>query len=671
MIPGHSGRVLSWLKQAKAYVLDVGEAGTSTGRALLQVRYRALQRQIPLLYLIALASILGLNVGRGFSTETLTHPANIFVALIVVRLVHWMRTRNRALAPERIVTELRLTLVLAGILSWAAGFWAINLVLSEPPEQQELIILFASLGAVGAAYGLHGFPTAGRLPLILFALPFSVALCLSPDPAQFAVGISLGLIALLSLRLLRLQDEGLVELVRSRSIVESERENVRRTANTDSLTGLANRRAFLAALEHRLERPRAAPLGVVLVDLDGFKPINDIFGHATGDALLADVAERMRAIAADAVTVARIGGDEFGIIADGSDEATLLGIARRLSQSLGRPYRLNGREFRISACCGAVVILPGACDVTTTLRNGDVALYHAKEQGRGCVALFTPELERATRRKIEIERVLRNPAALRALTPVFQPVFDLQRSRLVAFEALARWRHPRLGEIPPAEFVPLAEQNGLVEELSEILLAKAVREVARWPAPIWLSFNLSAVQICSPRSAGRILKILTKHGLDPARVWFEVTETALLADLATAHDNLDRLRAAGARIALDDFGAGHASISYLRQIDFDAVKLDGSLVTGAVDSKRAEQLLKGVLELCRSIGVPCVAEHIESDAQLRLLVALGCEGGQGRALSPPVDARTAAGLAHGLAGGGKDASTGHETGRAARPAATA
>ncbi|MGQ0590773.1 MAG: putative bifunctional diguanylate cyclase/phosphodiesterase [Sphingosinicella sp.] len=585
------------------------------------------------------------------------------MVLIVVRLAHWLRTRNRALDPARIVTELRMTLLLAAILSWAAGFWAINLVSSEAPEQQDLVILFASLGAVGAAYGLSGFPAAGRLPLLLFALPFSVALGFSPNPAHVAVGISLGLISLLSLRLLRLQDAGLVELVRSRSVVESERERalraeraalgeqerVKRVANTDSLTGLANRRAFLAALEARLAEASEGTLGVILVDLDGFKPINDIFGHATGDALLTEVAGRMqRQVGNLSTMVARIGGDEFGLVIDGSDEACILKVARRLSEALGRPYRLEGREFRVSACCGAVKVVPGASDVTSTLRNGDIALYSAKELGRGSVALFTPELERANHRKIEIERALRNPLALRALKPVFQPIFDLSRGSLVAFEALARWQHPRLGEISPGEFIPIAEQNGLVEGLSEILLGKAAREVGRWPAPIRLSFNLSAVQVCSPKAAERILRILGKQGLEPSRVWFEVTETALLAELTTAHDNLDALRRAGARIALDDFGAGHASISYLRQIDFDAVKLDGSLITGIAASARAGQLLKGVLGLCESIGVPCVAEHIETDAQLRRLIELGCDAGQGLALSPPVDARTAAALANGL-----------------------
>lgn len=654
--------MLAWIKLAISRVLDVGEVETPSGRALLQVQYRALQRQIPLLYLIALSSMLGVHLGRGLSYETLAHPANFIVALVVVRLAHWVRTRNRELSPTRIVSELRMTLALAAVLSSAAGFWAISLIASEAPQQQDLVILFASLAAIGTAYGLSSFPAAGRLPLTLFALPFSITLGFSPRPAHMAVGVILGLISLISLRLLKLQNKGLVELVRSRTEVESERERaqraeratlieherVKQVANTDSLTGLANRRAFLSALETRLQAPPNQRFAVALMDLDGFKPINDIFGHATGDALLAQVAARLRGDSQDRNFVARIGGDEFGVIISRTDSKRIMQVARRLVRSIGRPYHIEGREFRISACCGVVKVTSQETDLTATLRNGDIALYQGKQAGRGCVALFTPELDRANRRRLEIERALRDPAALGNIRAVFQPIFDLELGALKAFEALARWRHPRLGEISPREFIPIAEQSSIIEDLTEILLDKSAREVSRWPPAICLSFNLSAVQICSPNSALRILSVLRRAGLDPARVWFEVTETALLADFVTARVNLNALREAGARIALDDFGAGYASISYLREIAFDAVKLDGSLVTGAVNSARAAQLLQGVLKLCASIGVACVAEHIETREQLKLLVGMGCQSGQGLALSPALEASVAASTAEAI-----------------------
>ncbi len=312
---------------------------------------------------------------------------------------------------------------------------------------------------------------------------------------------------------------------------------------------------------------------------------------------------------------------------------------------LGQPYRLEGREFRLSACCGVLLLRPGECDVMTALRHGDAALYSGKQRGKGCAALFTPELERANERRAAIERALRSPTVHREIGLAFQPIFDLTSGALRTFEALARWEHPQLGRITPSEFIPITEQINVIEGISDALLARAAAEAASWPEAVHLSFNLSAVQLCSASSAERILRIAAREGLDPERLQVEVTETALLADFETARLNLKALRAAGARVVLDDFGAGFASISYLREMFFDAIKLDGSLVTGAARSAAALRLLKGVLDLCASLNVPCIAEHIEEPDQLALLRRLGCRDGQGYALSAPIDAMAARALA--------------------------
>ena len=648
---GESGAI----RRALRRMLDAGETETAFGRALVQVRYRALQRQIPLLYLIALANALGFHLGTGPSIETLTHPINILLLLVVARLVYWLRNRNRELPPEGMLRELKRTLLLAAFFSAAGGFWAVSLLIDGAPLQHDLLILFASLAAFGCSYGLSSFPTAARMPMLLFALPFSVAVALSPNPAHLGVGVSLVLIGLLTLRLLNLQNKGFVALVESRSAIESERERarraeaaalaekalVRRIADTDSLTSLANRRAFLAALEARLGRRSGRPFAVALIDLDGFKPINDTFGHAAGDAVLVEVAARLRAAGGRRALPARIGGDEFALIFPAADEAAALAVGERLGRALGRPYRIDGREFRLSACCGLVLRQPGQGDVTDALHCGDAALYSGKQAGRGCVALFTPELERASQRRVAIERALRAPGIDRDIGLAFQPIFDLKSGAIRSFEALARWHHPELGPIGPSEFIPITEQINVIEEIGDALLAKAAREAASWPAAVHLSFNLSAVQLCSASSAPRILAIVERAGLAAERLRVEVTETALLADFETARLNLDALRAAGARIVLDDFGAGFASISYLREIRFDAIKLDGALVTGAGRSPAGARLLKGVLDLCASLNVPCVGEHVETEEQLALLRRLGCRDGQGFALSRPLDAEAA------------------------------
>jgi diguanylate cyclase (GGDEF)-like protein len=649
-------RVRLWVSR----LFDTGEARTAFGRALLDERYRALQRQIPLLYAIALANFLGLYVAGGAEPTSLVHPATLLIGFVVVRLVYWLRTRGRALPPAEILIELRRTLILAGLLSIAFGYSAISIYGQSDPREQELVILFASLAAVGCAYGLTSFPAAARLPLLLFALPLAVRLAASGVPAHAGVGISLALITLMILRLVDLHNEGFVQLVRSRSEVETERERaqraeqaalaekarVRLVADTDPLTGLANRRAFLAELEHRLAAPAAVPaFALALLDLDGFKPVNDTFGHAAGDALLIEVAARLRREAGAGALAARIGGDEFGLILPCPSEAAAMRTGARVCTALEQPYLVDGREFRISACCGLNVIAPGGCDVTTALSQGDAALYSGKQSGRGCVALFTPAIAEANRRRIAIERALREPGVTEEIGLAFQPIFDLSTGALRSFEALARWHHPTLGPITPAEFIPITEQINVIEQISDSLLARACAEAACWPAAVQLSFNLSAIQLCSANSAARLLAIAAAAGIEARRLQFEVTETAMLVDFGSARLNLERLRAAGARIALDDFGAGFASISYLREIIFDAIKLDGALVTGATESDAGERLLRGVLGLCASLHVPCVAEHIEHPEQIAMLRALKCRDGQGYALAPPLLAEEARNLA--------------------------
>jgi EAL domain-containing protein (putative c-di-GMP-specific phosphodiesterase class I) len=244
-----------------------------------------------------------------------------------------------------------------------------------------------------------------------------------------------------------------------------------------------------------------------------------------------------------------------------------------------------------------------------------------------------------------IEQALREPAIDRDIEVVFQPIFKLDSLELHAFEALARWRHPEMGWISPAEFIPITEKLCELESISDALFRRALEGALAWPDSIKLSFNLSAVQLCSPGTARRTLSVLDEWNFDPCRLQIEVTETALLQDLDVARDNLSALRGHGISIVLDDFGAGYSSIAYLRQMEFEAIKLDGSLVTAATDHHGGLALLRGVILLCNSIGLPCVAEHIETEKQLAELRRLGCQFGQGFLLSRPLGAAAAAQLA--------------------------
>ena len=272
------------------------------------------------------------------------------------------------------------------------------------------------------------------------------------------------------------------------------------------------------------------------------------------------------------------------------------------------------------------------------MADADLALYQAKEDSVSRHAVFEQSMEAPRRRRTQIERALRSPGIEDKLHLMFQPIFDLQDGRVIAHEALARWTEPGLGPIAPSEFVPIAEQLNLIADINDHLMNMAFEEARNWPDHVRVSFNLSAVQLCSTGSAGCVLGALARAGLSPDRLQVEVTETALLADFPRARDNLAELRNAGATIVLDDFGAGFASIGYLRELRFDQIKLDGGLVTAARQSDDGKRLLRAVVGLCEVLGVSSIAEHVESEELLAVVLELGCTAGQGFWLSRPMSA---------------------------------
>jgi diguanylate cyclase (GGDEF)-like protein len=651
---GRVGRLRRWV--------DAGEVETVGGRILLEERFRALQRQVPLLYIVIFSNMVGLYLASGGRFDSFVDFPLIVGALIVIRVAHWLRVRHRALPPDRILHELRKMLVFSVVFSVAFCVWSLQLMATRPATDHDFIILFASLAAIGCAYGVSRYPAAACTPLLLLGLPLAGLLIFTSDAAHVAMGVGLFSIILVLLRQLTLHDEGFRELVESRTAITLERERAQRAerlakaekakarliADTDPLTGLANRRAFLRALGRRaaaITRSRKG-FALAMVDLDGFKPINDTFGHAAGDRVLEGIGSRLDRAAGEGALIARTGGDEFALLLPAiRSMAAADSAGAAICAALQEPFLVDGREFRVSGSCGVTLLLPGDCDVQEALIRADTALYRAKEGGRSGVAVFTPEMHEIHRRRILVEQALRQPETLERIGLVYQPITDLATGELKALEALARWTDDTLGPIPPSQFIPIAEQINVIEQISDKLLADAAAEAARWASAVRLSFNLSAVQLCTAGSAQRLLVLLDRARLDPARLQLEVTETALLADFEVARENLQALRGAGVRIVLDDFGAGHASISYLREMQFDGVKLDGTLIATIADSLRSRRLLKGVLDLCAALGLPSVAEHIETDEQLRLLRELGCREGQGYLLSPPLDAEAAAALA--------------------------
>ena len=412
----------------------------------------------------------------------------------------------------------------------------------------------------------------------------------------------------------------------------------------DALTGLPNRTLFSDRLSQRLlpSRRRRPPAAVLFIDIDGLKRINDSLGHPAGDAALIEIGQRLRTVVRPTDTVARLSGDEFTVLLDAvtSDEDAME-LAQRLLAELRRPMELGGRMLALSASVG-VRVARGGDSADDVLRGADLAMYEAKANGRGGASLFHAELDRRAARRVELESDLRAVLDNGEFRVLYQPIVGLFDGRIRGVEALVRWDRGDRGLVSPAEFIPLAEETGLIVELGAWVLREACRDVVALgegpDGPLIVTVNLSARQLLEPDLQGMIASALVASGLEPERLMLEITESVLLRDTETVIDQLVALRRLGVRIAIDDFGTGYSSLSYLRRLPLDAVKIDRSFIERLAQDPRQAALVRAIVELGRALGLTTVAEGVESASQARRLIDLGCELAQGYFFGRPAPA---------------------------------
>jgi diguanylate cyclase (GGDEF)-like protein/PAS domain S-box-containing protein len=414
----------------------------------------------------------------------------------------------------------------------------------------------------------------------------------------------------------------------------------------DSLTGLSNRAVFRDRLDHALARAErnAQPIAVLLLDLDGFKTINDSLGHDAGDELLVAVAQRLQAAARTSDTVARLGGDEFAILLeDEVDEARAKAAARRLKRQLSAPFGVRGREVFVRASVGIAVTYDGTGTTDELIRNADTAMYAAKAAGRGRYEVFQPAMHDRALEEFEVQGDLQQALARNEFVLFYQPIVDFGTGSIKGMEALIRWNHPTRGLLLPREFIRIAEETGLIVPIGAWVLREACRQTAEWrdefpeAADLRVSVNLSTRQLFEPDLVRHVREILHDTGLEPAALILEITEGSLMQDVVETVTKLRGLKALGVDLAIDDFGTGSSSLGYLRQFPIDTLKIDKSFVDDiATSTSEGPALVRAIVELAQTLNLETVAEGIEETDQLSELRAVGCSSGQGYLFARPM-----------------------------------
>ncbi|MDT8991990.1 EAL domain-containing protein [Curvibacter sp. APW13] len=498
------------------------------------------------------------------------------------------------------------------------------------------LLLLAMIGAVAtmiylSVSGLHSFimPPIGWNDLVYIGL---MLLAFTAVSTLFANDMRAALTALRA------------EVARVR---QSER-NLDHLANHDLLTGLPNRRLFQDRLTHAIARyQRHGDYSVVLfMDLDHFKSVNDTQGHAAGDALLLEVARRLTALLRESDTASRFGGDEFVLLLEdlGNQESAALAkaniVASKLLLAMRKPIAVNGKDFVCTASLGAVLVGPETDNAANAIRHGDMAMYRAKDAGRNCVQFYDPTMQAAVDARTRMETELRNAVAARQIAIYLQPQFDLD-AKVLGAEALARWQHPELGFIPPGEFIPLAEDLGLIPALGQQVLDAACSVLARWandPASArWtLAVNVSVEQLRQSDFVEQVRATLQRHALAPQRLELEITESVFIDDHEETIEKMLALRAMGLRLALDDFGTGYSSLSYVRRLPIDKLKIDQSFLRDVQADAQDAAIVLTVIALAQNLGLDLIAEGVETQAQRDFLATHGCPAFQGYLYGKPM-----------------------------------
>ena len=621
---------------------------TARAREEISTRQLAeLQKQAPSLYALLVVNAAALAwTHYPFAPAWLTFGVlAVLGPICIVRAIHWWRLSIDGVSPSEAAHCLRRTTALSASLALPFVLWAFALNRYGGPFEHAHVVFFVAITVIACIFCLTHLPVAAYLVTLIVGGVFLFNCLTSGNGVFVAMAWNTAFVAVVMVRILSNNFAAFVQLVDSQADVSAQQGETQRLivenarlAHTDSLTELPNRRYFFLQVEEAIEIAAAEgePFALGILDLDRFKSINDTYGHLVGDRHLAEMGRRLSSFQGERVLLARLGGDEFGLlIRSPCANDALVAHCDRICQALAEPIRFG--DTRLSSGCSAgVALYPDAGHSADILFDrADYALYHSKERRRGATTLFTQKHEDAIRAERAVETALQNADLDTEMEVHFQPVLDVSTNRISMVEALARWTSPTLGAVSPDRFIAAAERGGTIHSLTLLLLGKALAGMARLPAGVGLSFNLSSHDLGSSETVLAVLAAVRASGVDPRRLTLELTETALMADFETAKQSIVTLRALGIAIALDDFGTGYSSLGYVHRLPLDKIKIDRSFMAG-IETAAGRSIVTTVLDLCQNLGLDCIAEGVETDAQLRTLRGFGCRYVQGYLVGKPM-----------------------------------
>jgi len=561
---------------------------------------------------------------------------SLYIGCIVLTVIAMARiTASFGLSPTgRDVSTRKLELVYeVGAFSYAfvlGGIAALAFILKAPGEVEVLLVANATGYGVGICARNAGRPIIAMGQLFLVCLPIMLAALWIGSLAYIALFFTMLLLipamASITFNVFKVLRDSIAAAETSARLADK----MQLLARTDVVTGLANRAGLNhAMIESMMALEPETQMAMFWIDLDRFKEVNDLLGHPVGDRVLLEVANRLRDVAPKGSTIARFGGDEFIIYCPISGRKDAERLASEIHIEIMRPVRIDNSRLDVRASLGVALMPEDAEDIDALMQRADLALYHAKVAGRSQTSFFISSMTRELVRRREIEGELRAALTRDELSIYFQPIVDLETGKIRSFEALVRWFHPEKGELRPDEFIPVAEETGVIVTLGNWITAQAARAAAQWPDDVSLAVNLSPLQIRAPGAALGILNALREAGLDPRRLELEVTESLFVDDNHATADFIHELASRGVRFALDDFGTGYSSLGYIHTFPFSKIKVDRSFVSGPNVGRKSEAIIRAVAEMGAQLDMEIVAEGIETIEQVNAVRRAGCTLGQG------------------------------------------